>query len=189
MSMDEYTKDGTPAAAAAAETSQEPLQAEVQLTHEQVSELQAKAAKAEDSWDRYLRAVADLENYRKRAVRERQDAVQFANESLMQKLLPVVDNFEMALAAANEPSATVESIRTGVTMIQSQLRQVLSDAGLEEVVALGQPFDPNLHEAISQMASAEVPEGQVLHQVRKGYRLKGRLLRPAAVVVAATPSA
>lgn len=167
----------------------EPLQPEVQLTHEQVAELQARAAKAEESWDRYVRAVAELDNYRKRATREKGEAVQFANESLMQKLLPVLDNFDMALAAAADPSTTVESLRTGVTMIQGQLRQALTDAGLEEVLALGAVFDPNHHEAVAQLPSNEVPEGHVLQQLRKGYRLKGRLLRPTSVVVAAAPSA
>ena len=167
----------------------EPLQPVVELTHEQVSDLQARAAKAEENWDRYVRSVAELENYRKRAVREKGEAIQFANEGLMQKLLPVLDNFDMALAAAHDPSTTVESLRTGITMIQGQLRQVLADAGLEDLNALGQAFDPNLHEAVAQQPSDQVPEGHVLHQVRKGYRLKGRLLRPAGVVVAGLPAA
>ena len=167
----------------------EQLQPEVQLTHAQLAELQAKAAKADEHWDRYVRAVAELENYRKRATREKGEAIQFANENLMQRLLPVLDNFDMALAAAADPSTTVESLRTGVTMMQGQLRQALTDAGLEEVNALGQAFDPNLHEAVAQQPSDQVAEGHVLHQVRKGYRLKGRLLRPAGVVVAGIPTA
>lgn len=158
------------------------------LSSEELAELTQRAARAEESWDRYVRVVAEFDNFRKRAVRERAEAIHHANEALLRKLLPVLDNFEMALAAAG-PNATVESVKTGVAMISSQLRQALVDAGLEEVNASGQAFDPNLHEAVSQLESAEVPEGHVLHQVRKGYRLHGRLLRAASVVVAKLPSA
>lgn len=159
------------------------------LTPEQLETLRTQAAQAGANWDRYLRAVADLDNYRKRAAREKGEAAQAAVESLLGKLLPVLDNFEMALTAAADPSTTVESLRSGVTLIQGQLRQALTEAGLEEINALGQPFDPNFHEAVSQLESAEVPESHVLHQLRKGYRLRSRLLRPASVVVARPPTA
>lgn len=159
------------------------------LTPEHLEALRTQAAQAGANWDRYIRAVADLDNYRKRAAREKTEAAQAAVESLLGKLLPVLDNFEMALAAAADPTATVESLRSGVALIQGQLRQALTDAGLEEINALGQPFDPNVHEAVSQLPSAEVPDSHVLHQLRKGYRLRGRLLRPASVVVARPPTA
>lgn len=159
------------------------------LTPEQVEALRTQAAQAGAHWDRYVRAVADLDNYRKRAAREKGEAAQAAVESILGKLLPVLDNFEMALAAAADPTTTVESLRSGVTLIQGQLRQALTEAGLEEINALGQPFDPNFHEAVSQLPSAEVPDSHVLHQLRKGYRLRGRLLRPASVVVARPPTA
>ncbi|MCZ7636155.1 MAG: nucleotide exchange factor GrpE [Verrucomicrobia bacterium] len=158
------------------------------LAADQLETLRAQAAQAGANWDRYLRAVADLDNYRKRAAREKGEAAQAAVESLLGKLLPVLDNFEMALAAAADPTTTVESLRSGVTLIQGQLRQALTEAGLEEINALGQPFDPNVHEAVSQLESTEVPESHVLHQLRKGYRLRGRLLRPASVVVARPPT-
>lgn len=187
--MEDKTATDLPVAEGDATPPTEQLQPDVQLSHEQVAELRTKAAKADESWDRYVRAVADLDNYRKRATREKTEALQFAHEGLMQKLLPVLDNFEAALAAAAEPSTTLESFRTGVTMIQNLLRQTLADAGLEEVNALGEKFDPNVHEAVSQLPSPDTPEGQVLHQVRKGYRLKGRLLRAAGVVVASAPAA
>jgi molecular chaperone GrpE len=115
--------------------------------------------------------------------------VRFANESLLQRLLPVLDSFEMALAAANNPqSNTADALKTGVDMIQNQLRTILTDAGLEEIDAAGKPFDPNWHEAVSQLPSAEVPEGQVLQQIRKGFKLNERLIRPASVVVAKKPA-
>lgn len=158
-------------------------------TAEQIAAWQTKAAKADEHYDRYVRTAADFDNFRKRAARERQDAVKFANEGLLTKLVPVLDNLEMALAAAgNAPTATVESLRTGVTMIGSQLKGVLVDAGLEEIDAAGQPFDPNLHEAVAQHDSADVPEGQVLQQLRKGYKYRERLLRPATVIVARKPA-
>jgi molecular chaperone GrpE len=159
------------------------------LTPEQVSELQAQAAKAAEHWDRLLRATADFDNYKKRAARERQDAIKYANEGLMQKLLPVLDNFEAALNAAQSTSGdNAQSLLTGISMIHQQLKSVLTEAGLEEIEAHGRPFDPNLHEAVSQAESSEHPEGNVMQQLRRGYRLRDRLLRPASVVVAKAPS-
>lgn len=159
-------------------------------TPEAIEDLKSRAAKADEHWDRLLRTTADFENFKKRAARERQEAVSFANEALLAKLLPVVDNFEMALAAAGTAARdSVKSFQTGVEMICQQLKQALKETGLEEVDATGKVFDPNSHEAISQIESAEVPEGHVSQQIRKGYRLHGRLLRPAGVVVAKAPTA
>jgi molecular chaperone GrpE len=150
--------------------------------------LQEQAGKARENWERYLRTAADFENYKKRAARERQEAGRNAQEGLLGKVIPVLDNFEMALAAVdNAAGASVDSVRTGVTMIYNQLRGVLAEAGLEAVEAVGHPFDPNWHEAVAQAESAEVPEGQVLQQLRRGYRFQDRLLRPATVVVAKAP--
>ena len=131
--------------------------AEPPLTPEQLQELRAKAAKADEHWDRYVRQTADFDNFKKRAARERQEASKSANESLLGKLIPVLDNFDMAIAAANSAQTTsVEALKTGVTMIHSQFKSALADAGLEEIDATGQPFDPNLHEAVSQVASTTV---------------------------------
>ena len=161
------------------------------LTAEQIDDLKNRAARADENWERLLRATADLDNYKKRAQREREDAVKFANESLIKKLIPVLDNFEMALAAANQnaSAANAQSLQTGVAMILQQLRSALVESGLEEVDAAGKAFDPNLHEAVAQQESAEVPEGNVLQQMRKGYKLRDRLIRPASVVVAKKPAA
>lgn len=159
------------------------------LTPEQLTELRNKAALAAQHYEQLLRTTADLENYKKRAAREKQEAIKFANESLLEKIIPILDNFDMALAAAGAANASVQSIQTGVSMIQQQLRATLTGAGLEEIDATGKAFDPNLHEAISQQESADVPEGQVLQQVRKGYKLRERLLRPASVIVARKPAA
>lgn len=168
----------------------EPLPAMAEWTVEKIEALREQAAKAEDHWDRYVRTVADFENFKKRAARERQEAVRFAHEGLMARLLPVLDNFDMAMAALENPQgASFESLKTGVAMIHSQLKGVLLEAGLEEIEATGQPFDPALHEAVAQETSTQVGEDHVLRQTRKGYRLRERLLRPASVVVARPPAA
>ncbi len=157
------------------------------LTPEQIEDLKTRAARADENWERLLRTTADFENFKKRAAREREDATRYANESLIKKLVPVLDNFEMALAAAGQQKA--ESLQAGVAMIHQQLRSVLLESGLEEVDATGKPFDPNWHEAVSQQDAAEVPEGHVLQQLRKGYKLRDRLIRPATVIVARKPAA
>lgn len=160
------------------------------ITPEQLAELQTRATKADEHWERLLRTTADFDNFKKRAAREKQDAIKYATESLLQKIIPVLDNFEMALLAAQNRSADdLKSVQDGVAMIHSQLKNTLTEAGLEEVDATGQPFDPNFHEAVSQQDSTEVAEGQVLQQLRKGYKLRERLLRPATVVVAKKPAA
>ncbi|MGH7940797.1 MAG: nucleotide exchange factor GrpE [Limisphaerales bacterium] len=160
------------------------------VTAEQLEELKARAAKADEHWDRLLRTTADFDNFKKRAARERAEAVQFANAELLRKLLPVLDSFEMALAAVesakDEKSA---SLRTGIGMVQSQLKSILADAGLEEIDATGKLFDPTQHEAVSQQDTADVPDGSVVQQMRKGYKLRERLVRPASVVVARQPAA
>ena len=159
------------------------------LSPQEIEDLKEQAARADENWDRFVRLNADFENFKKRAARERLEAIKFANEGLVLKLLPVADNFEMALAAArNAGEGNTKSLETGVAMIQQQLRNVLAEAGLEEVDATGQDFDPTLHEAVSQQESTDVPEGHVLQQLRKGYRFQGKLLRPATVVVAKKPA-
>jgi molecular chaperone GrpE len=159
------------------------------IAGEPIDPLNAATAKAAENWDKFLRATADFENYKKRVAREKQEAVAYANVSLLQKLLPVFDNFEMALAASgNAPNGAAQSLQAGVAMIASQLRGVLAEAGLEEIDAAGKPFDPNFHEAVAQQESVDVPEGQVIQQLRKGYKLRDRLLRPASVIVARKPA-
>jgi molecular chaperone GrpE len=161
------------------------------ISPEQLEELKQRAAQSDERWERLLRTTADFDNYKKRAAREKQDAIKFANEGLLQKLVPVLDNFEMALAAAGDGqkgAEAMQSLRTGINMVAQQLRNALTEAGLEEVDATGKPFDPNLHEAVSQKETADAPEGQVVQQLRKGYKLRDRLLRPASVVVAKSPA-
>ena len=160
------------------------------LSPAQLEELKERASKAEEHWERLLRTTADFENFKKRAGREKQEAIKFANEGLLQKLVPVLDNFDMALSAAQtDQTDAAQSLQTGINMIYQQLRNALLEAGLEEIDAADKPFDPNVHEAVSQRETAEVPEGHVVQQMRKGYKLRDRLLRPASVVVSKKPSA
>jgi molecular chaperone GrpE len=187
---DPPTEAATAAATSSKATAKTTTPAEAPLTPQEIEELKQKAAKADEHWDRLLRTTADLENFKKRAARERQEAIKFANAALLEKLIPALDNFDMALAAANNAeSHSMESLKTGITMIYNQLKAALADTGLEEIDATNQPFDPNLHEAVSHQESADVPEGQVLQQLRKGYKLRERLIRPASVVVARKPAA
>ena len=160
------------------------------LTPDQLHELRERAAKADEHWDRLLRTSADFDNFKKRAAREKLDAVKYANQELLQKLIPVLDNFDMALAATQTTEAGApHSLQAGISMVHQLLKKVLQEAGLEEVDATGQPFDPNWHEALSQKETNEAPEGRVVQQIRKGYKFRDRLARPAGVVVAKSPAA
>ena len=171
-----------------AETTANPVEV-VPLSPEQIEDLKNRAAKADENWDRLLRTTADFDNFKKRAAREKTEAAQYASFSLLQKLLPVLDNFEMALTAAQTAQGDkLASLQSGVQMIQQQFKSALTETGLEEIDATGKPFDPTWHEAISQQESAEVPEDHVALQLRKGYKFKDRLLRAATVIVAKKPA-
>lgn len=186
-----------PAAGAAAEnenlTADAPAEAattEAVPSAQEIAALKEQAAKGKEHWEALLRTTADFDNFKKRAARERQEAIKYANEGLLQKLIPIVDNFDMALGAATTAKeGAAQSLQTGVNMILTQFRNALTEAGLEEIDAAGKTFDPNFHEAVSQQETAAVPEGQVVQQLRKGYKLRDRLLRPATVIVAKKPSA
>jgi molecular chaperone GrpE len=136
--------------------------------------------------DKLLRAQAEWDNSRKRIERSKDEAVRYAAEGLLEKLLPVLDNFEMGMQAAQN-ATDAKAISQGFEMVLAQFRQVLRDAGVEPVDAVGQPFDPHRHEALGHQDSEEHPEGHVMMQTRKGYKLKDRLLRPASVFVARKP--
>ena len=137
--------------------------------------------------ERAIRSAADLENFRKRMEREKGEARRYANQSLLEELLPVLDNFHMGLDAA---SADAESmIFRGMEMVKKQLDDFLSGQGVEEVSAEGEMFDPAVHEAVSQEDCEVSPEGSVLRVVRRGFKMGERLLRPANVVVSRAPQA
>lgn len=160
----------------------EPLAAETPEAGAAKNETETLRSEFEKFRDLYLRSQADLDNFRKRAAREREDATRYANSSLLERLLPIVDNFELGLDAARQTPGA-ETIIQGLGMVQKQLQDFLRESGVEAIDAVGSPFDPNLHEAIGQEASAEVAEGVVLRQLRRGYKLRDRLIRPATVMV------
>ncbi len=133
--------------------------------------------------DQTLRDRADMDNTRKRLQREKEDAVRYANGSLLEKLLPILDNFELGLMEARRTSGEGSAVLVGMGMVQKQLEGFLTESGMTVIDATGQKFDPNLHEALGEEPSADVPEGNVIRQQRKGYKLRDRLLRPASVFV------
>jgi len=146
---------------------------------DQLAQLKAELNKYKDI---ALRSVADLDNYRKRMAREKDDAIRYANASFLERLIPILDNFELGLQAA-KAGGNQSAVQDGLMMVFKQLQEFLASCGVETVDATGQHFDPNVHEAIAQEQSEQVAEGYVIRQLRKGYRLKDRLIRPANVVV------
>ena len=161
----------------------------VTLSSEDFEKLTTEAGKSSENWEKFVRLTAEFDNYKKRAARDRTEAIRYANESLLESLLPTLDNFEMAmLAVENATTDSLESLKQGISMVHKQLRDVIKESGMEEIDAADQPFDPAWHEAVSQQESDDVPEGQVLQQIRKGYKLKDRLIRPANVIVAKAKS-
>lgn len=133
------------------------------------------------------RSQADFENYKKRSAREKEEAIKYANSSLLERLVGIIDNFELGLAAAKEQGGD-SPIYSGMVLVQKQLNDLLAENGLQPIEAEGKTFDPNVHEAIAHEPSDRVPEESVVRQTRRGYRLKDRLLRPAKVVVSSGPA-
>jgi len=153
-------------------TETDPLKERLAKSEEQVKELE----------DRLLRLAAEYDNYRKRTAREFECLCQNANENLILKLLDTLDNFERALDSAKS-SSDYQSSREGVELVYTHMKDILTKEGLKEIEAIGKPFDPNFHEAVTQAASEEYEEGIVMDQISKGYMLNNRLLRASKVVV------
>jgi molecular chaperone GrpE len=149
--------------------------------------LQETEQKAAANYDKYVRAVAELDNYRKRAVREKADAIQYGNENLLRDILPLVDGMDRALEHACN-SDDFDAFRKGLKLLQEQLLGCLLKHGVEKIDTAGKDFDPNVHEAMMQVESAEHGDSQVVGEFEKGYLLNGRLLRPAKVSVCKRPS-
>ena len=136
--------------------------------------------------DLALRSQADFENYKKRSAREKEEAIKYANSLLLERLVSIIDNFELGLTAAKEKGEQ-SPIYSGMVLVQKQLNDLLAENGLQAIEAEGKKFDPNMHEAIAHEPSNQVAEGIVLRQTRRGYRFKDRLLRPAKVIVSSGP--
>lgn len=144
--------------------------------------LEAEAAK----WKEIsLRTAAEMDNHRKRSAREREEAIRYSNQRLLEELLPVIDNFEMGMQAASQDSSSM--IYIGMDMVRRQLNEFLSSQGVEEIPANGM-FDPNQHDAVAQEECAAGEEGRILRVTRRGFKLRDRLLRPASVVVSSMPT-
>jgi molecular chaperone GrpE len=140
----------------------------------------------DEKTDRYLRAVAELDNQKKRAQREREEYIRFATASLLRELLPVLDNFDRALGAARA-STEAQGFLAGVELIQRELLKVLEKFGATPYSAVGQPFDPERHEAVQRVLKPDAADMTVVEEIARGYLLNGRVLRPAIVVVAVPP--
>jgi molecular chaperone GrpE len=173
--------DEQPAAADASEAEVD-ADEQVEVAEVELSELEQAKAKAEENWDRYLRAAAELENVRKRSVRDVENAHRFALERFSKELLAVRDSLEMGLAVVD--NASVESLLEGSAATLKILGGTMQQFGIEELDPAGEPFDPEYHEAISMQPSDDVEPGSVAVVVQKGYSLNDRLLRPAMVIVA-----
>jgi molecular chaperone GrpE len=161
------------------------LQRKVNLLESQLEESFKRARETSDrlkeTHDRLLRGAAELDNFKKRALKEREDAQKFGNERLLKDLFPVMDNLERALDHAEEKNFA--QVIEGVRLVQKLFESTLAKSGVVGFSAVGKPFDPTLHEALMQQES-DSPPGTVVSEMAKGYKLNDRLVRPAAVVVA-----
>lgn len=168
----EPASEAEQAAESAAEGKQDPAAAQLEELRKQ----------ADDNYQRYLRTQADFDNFRRRARQEKEDFVKYASLKLIEQLLPVVDNFDRALAASSE-NRDFDALLKGLDMTYRQLDQVLVQEGLTPIEAVGQPFNPELHQAVMQVESDEHGEGIVVEELQKGYMLKDKVIRPAMVKV------
>ncbi len=150
-----------------------------------VGQLNEARAKAEENWNQYLRARAELDNLRKRHERELEQAHRYALDGFVRDLLPVRDSLEMGHSAAQEEGVSLERLREGQGLTLRMLADVMAKFGIEPVEPEGQPFNPELHQALSVQPRSDVPPNTVVTLVQKGYRLQGRLVRPALVIVSA----
>jgi molecular chaperone GrpE len=161
-------------------TPSEPVEAPAPTPSPAQDDLAAAKAEAAANWDKFLRAAADLDNYRKRVARERDELIRSTRESVISTLLPALDNLERALDHSEDGTPLHE----GLLQVQKQFQRALAEFGLSEIIAKpGDPFDPAIHEAVSQIESAEHPEGTIVEQLHSAYKIADRLLRPARVVV------
>ncbi len=152
--------------------------------HNEIGELEQKLEEKEKEatahYEKYLRAVADFDNYKKRAIRDRAEAIKYGNEEIIKDILPFMDSLDRAL---EHSAGDVQSFKDGVALIQEQLLCCLKKHGVEKIDAAGQTFDPNFHEALMQVDSDEHDDNKVVSEMEKGYLLNGRLIRPSRVCV------
>lgn len=146
------------------------------------AKLAEKEKEAAANYDKYVRAVAELDNYKKRAVKEKNEILKYGKEEIVKDILPFLDSLDRALEHA-EASNDIQAFKEGLKLIQDQLFSCLKKHGVEAIECAGQDFDPNFHEAMMQMESADHEQNQVINEFQRGYLLNGRLLRPSKVCV------
>lgn len=186
MSDEATPQEDSPVQEPAPEATDLPAQIiQEELTHLSQA-LEEKTREADATHDRYLRALAELDNVKKRAQRDREEYIRFANESLLRELLPVLDNFDRAIQAARA-SAGAEAFVAGVELMQRELLRVLEKFGVTAFSAVGELFNPKRHEAVARVPTTDHPEMTVVEETLRGYLLNGRVLRPAMVTVAVRP--
>jgi molecular chaperone GrpE len=159
----------------------EPIDVDNESLEEQLQQAQETI---KDYWDQVVRMRAEVENNRKRAERDVENAHKYALKNFVDSLLPVIDSMEMGQAAANAENATLESIREGSELTMTMFAQVLERSGLQEINPLGEKFDPEKHQAISMVEVPDATSNSVIEVMQKGFSLNDRLIRPAMVVVA-----
>ena len=163
------------------ETEVEPAEGTVEDVPVEEDKAAMLEAQLKEKDDRILRLQADFENFRRRTAKEKEELAAVITQNLLTDLLPLLDNFERAMAVEQ---SDVEAFQKGVEMIFTQLREVLDKHGLENIEAEGQPFDPNIHQAVMRVANPDVEDGTITQVLQKGYQAKGRVIRPAMVQVA-----
>lgn len=161
------------------EDAKRPEAAEAELERSKIEELRSKL---DATTDQMLRIAAEFENYKKRVQREQTELMKYAGENIIKDLIPILDNFERAINSAKSNSSS-DSLHQGIDLIYKQLTELLKQRGVSQIEAVGKKFDPNLHEAVLQVASNEYPENTVIAEFQKGYILNNRVVRPSIVSV------
>lgn len=136
----------------------------------------------QELYDKFVRLHAEFENFKKRMTKDKEEAIRFANQALIQEILPFVDNLERSLEHAGE-AKNIDALKEGIEMTIQQFMKALEKSGLEPIQAKGEPFDPNVHEAIMQVETDEMDPNMVVEELQRGYKLHGRVIRPATVTV------
>jgi len=174
-----------PQEAAQAEKTAKGDQGQPQKAEDLRASLEAKEKEAAENYDRYLRAMAEMDNYRKRAARDKEDAIKYGNEKLIKDILPILDSLDRALHQASEMTArnNFEAFQQGLELIHSQILGCLERHGVVKVAAKGEEFDPDRHQALMQVETPEMESNRVVDEYESGYTLHGRLLRPSKVSV------
>jgi len=155
----------------------------IEIPKKEFDLLTEKSEKCEEYQAKWLQVHAEYENTRKRIEKEKIDHMRFANEGIISKLFPIMDNFDMAFDAM-EKAEDKTAVMEGITMVQKEFHKVLESNGVEKIKTEGEKFDPNIHEAVLMVETEEVTDGDIVEEVRAGYMLNKRLLRPAQVKVA-----